>query len=108
MYKITNFKKLKKLWFKLVGRDLYYYKSKEENYNHKGMHNLSGVYLQEESETQIDNINYFSFSIIYPKKIRRYYSDDVREYKEWLSILKNVTGYANLTDIYDVKVGMRN
>ena len=35
-------KKMKKTYFKLIGKDLYYYKKKEEK-NHRGMHNLSGV-----------------------------------------------------------------
>lgn len=95
---------MKKLWFKLVERDIYYYKSKDENNKHQGMHNLSGVYLEEESQVKIENKNFFSFSIVYPKKIRRYYCDDEKEYNNWINNLKNVTGYANLTDIFEVKV----
>ena len=43
MYKVTHSKKLKILYFKLVGKDIYYY-SKKEDTAYKGMHNLSGIY----------------------------------------------------------------
>ena len=38
--------KMKKLWFKLVNKDLYYYKNKFD-VEHKGIHNLSGLFLEE-------------------------------------------------------------
>ena len=47
LYKFINHgKKIKKYWFSLVYKDLYYYKSKNETM-HKGMYNLSGVFLKE-------------------------------------------------------------
>ena len=46
LYKIsTNSKKLKKLYFKLYNKDLYYFKSSESNI-YKGMHNLSHYFLE--------------------------------------------------------------
>lgn len=103
LYKITQSKKLKKLWFKLVYRDLYYYKSKEET-SHKGMHNLSGVFIKEEQPLNHDGINFFSFSVVYPKKVRNYYVSDEAEFKNWVKFMQMATGYSSLTDIYDVKV----
>jgi hypothetical protein len=103
LYKITQTKKLKKLWFKLVYRDLYYYKNEEES-SHKGMHNLSGVFLKEEEPINYEGKNLFCFSVIYPKKSRNYYVDNEAEYKEWVKNIQKATGYSNLTDIYDVKV----
>ena len=38
-------KKMKKTYFRLIGKDLYYYKKKEEE-KHRGMHNLSGVFIK--------------------------------------------------------------
>ena len=46
LFKIsTNHKKLKKLYFKLYNKDLYYFKSSESQI-YKGMHNLSHYYLE--------------------------------------------------------------
>ena len=53
LYKITpNTKKLKKLYFKLFNKDLYYYKN-DKSPIHKGMHNLCHYFL----ELTIDNEN---------------------------------------------------
>ena len=46
LYKIsTNSKKLKKLYYKLYNKDLYYFKSSESQ-TYKGFHNLSHYYLE--------------------------------------------------------------
>lgn len=103
LYKITQSQKLKKLWFKLVHRDFYYYKSKEEA-SHKGMHNLSGVYIKEENGIIYEGVDFFCFSVVYPKKVRNYYTNDKQEYKNWIKLIQKATGYQSLTDIYDVKV----
>ena len=103
LYKITESKKLKKLWFKLVFKDLYYYKTKEDT-SHKGMHNLSGVFVKEEEVIDFDGKALYCFSVIYPKKERKYYTENEEDYREWVKIVEKATGYSNLTDIYDVKV----
>ena len=46
-------KKMKKTYFKLVGKDLYYYKKKEEE-KHRGMHNLSGVFIKRGEDLELD------------------------------------------------------
>lgn len=68
------------------------------------MHNLSGVFLQEENQHDIDGVKFFCFSVIYPKKSRFYYVDNEEDYLNWLINIRKAIGYANLTDIYDVKV----
>jgi hypothetical protein len=107
LYKITDTKRLKKLWFKLLDKDFYYFKSEAEKV-HKGMHNLSGLFVKEEKPTRIDNSNYFCFSVTYPKKVRYYYADTDEEVKKWVYTIKKATGYADLTDIYDVKEKLGN
>lgn len=103
LFKLTHSKKLKKLWFKLVYKDLYYYKTKDDH-QHKGMHNLSGVFIKEEPVMSFEGVNYYAFSVVYPKKARVYYVDTEEEYKNWCKFIRKSTGYSNLTDIYDVKV----
>ena len=94
--------KMRELYFKLVHKDLYFYKSKGDE-QHKGMHNLSGLFLQKEKNMICDGINYYSFSVVYPTKTRIYYCKNEKEYNEWFEKLKQATGYTNLLDIYEVK-----
>ena len=75
IYKILNTKKLKKMWFSLIFKDLYFYKSKDEAI-HKGMHNLSGVFLREEPETDIEGKHFYVFSIVSEDKAKKYYVKD--------------------------------
>jgi serine/threonine protein kinase len=75
---------------------------------HKGMHHLSGVFVQEEKPLTYEGLNLYAFSVIYPKKSRFYYVDNEKEYKEWLSNIRKATGFQNLTDIYDVKEKLGN
>jgi calcium-dependent protein kinase len=72
------------------------------------MHNLSGVFLQEEKNQIIDGNSYFCFSVIYPKKTRFYYVDNQSDYQGWVSAIKRSTGYADLNDLYEVKDKLGN
>jgi len=107
LYKLTETKKLKKLWFKLLHRDLYYFKNDSENV-HKGMHNLSGVYVNEEKQQTIDGFTYYTFSVVYPKKVRYYFVDNETDFKKWIAMIKRATGYTDLNDIYEVKEKLGN
>lgn len=107
LYKLTENKKVKKLWFKLYDRDLYFFKSQNDKL-HKGMHNLSGVFLKEEKPQSINNILFYTFSVVYPLKVRYYYVDNELDYKIWVEKMKNATGYADLTEIYEIKEKLGN
>ena len=101
LYKFVN-DKLKELWFKLVYKDLYYYKNKNEKM-HRGMHNLSGLFLKAEGAKEVKGKKMYCFSIAFPSKSRVYYCDNEKEYNNWITVLKKATGYTNLLDIYEVK-----
>ena len=101
LYKYTN-DKMRELWFKLIYKDLYYYKNKNEK-AHRGMHNLSGLFLRPEGIKEIKGKNYYSFTIISSSKNRVYYCDNETDYNNWIDVLKKATGYTNLLDIYDIK-----
>ena len=94
--------KIKQIYFKLIYKDLYYYKSKEDT-KHKGMHNLSGVYVKEEEPSLIDGKKFYSFVIVFPAKERKYYVIDEEEYKKWVKAIRKAVGYSNLNDIYEIK-----
>ena len=106
LYKLVD-NKMRKLWFKLVHKDLFYYKNKEDK-SHKGMHNLSGLFFKEEKPYTLDGILYYSFSVVYPMKTRTYFCDKENEYKIWVTKLKEATGYTNLLDIYEIKGKLGN
>ena len=101
LYKYVN-EKFKELWFKLVYKDLYYYKNKNEKV-HRGMHNLSGLFLKTEGLQEIKGRKMWCFSIAFPSKNRVYYCDNEDDYNNWVNVLKKATGYTNLLDIYDIK-----
>ena len=108
LYKVVEgIKQPKKLWFKLIHKDLYFFKNDRET-QHKGMHNLSGVFLREDPPQIINNRKFFKFSIIYPSKERSYYVGSEYEYQNWISFLKAVTGFTNLTDIYTIEKELGN
>ena len=101
LYKLVK-DKFKELWFKLIYKDLYYYKNKNEKI-HRGMHNLSGLFLKAEGLQDIKDRKMYCFSISFPSKNRVYYCDNETDYNNWIAALKIATGYTNLLDIYDIK-----
>ena len=106
LYKLVE-NKMRKLWFKLVHRDLYFYKD-QKDLSHRGMHNLSGLFVQVEQAKPFDGKTYYAFSVVYPSKTRTYYCDDETKYKAWIDNLRKATGYTNLLDIYEVKQKLGN
>ena len=101
LYKIQG-NKMKKIYFKLICKDLYYYKSKEHK-KHKGMHNLSGVYIKDEGTVTINDKKLYCFNIIFPSKERKYYVSDEKEYIKWVDSIRKVVHYSNLKDLYEIK-----
>jgi 5'-AMP-activated protein kinase catalytic alpha subunit len=72
------------------------------------MHHLSGVFVKECDPMVYEGISLFTFAVTYPKKVRYYYVDNEKEYKEWIAYIRMSTGYSNLTDIYEVKEKLGN
>lgn len=104
IYKLTKTsKKLQKIYFKLIHKDLFFYKYKEDT-THAGLHNLSGVFIREEPKTEIHGILLNCFSIVYGDNCKNYYVDNEPEFRKWLDCIKKATGCSNLTDTYEIKV----
>ena len=97
---------MKKLYFKLLHNDLYYFKTSNDT-QHKGLHNLSGVFIEEKPKYSIHNKMYYCFALVFPKKTREYYTETEKDHNSWVEALKAATGYTNLTDIYEIgpKIG---
>ncbi len=102
IYKLSGSKKLKRVYFKLVGKDIYYFKNKDE-VNHKGMHNLSGVFVKKGDDATIDGKKYYTISILYPQKDRTYYFEDEDLCKTWLEKFKLAIEHKSLLDDYEIK-----
>ena len=101
LYKIQD-NKMKKIYFRLICKDLYYYKSKDIK-KHKGMHNLSGVYIKDEGAVTISNRKLYCFNIIFPTKERKYYLQDESEYIKWVEAIRKVVHYSNISELYEIK-----
>ena len=83
-------KKMKKTYFRLVGKDLYYYKKKEEK-THRGMHNLSGVFIKKGEDLEYEGKKYMSITILY-KEEKSYYFDNEEDFKIWFDKLNTAKG----------------
>lgn len=90
MFKITKENNMKIYWFKLILNDLFYYKNRDDKV-HIGMHHLSGVFMNKNNKKNFKGVELFSFSLIYPKKIRNFYLDKKENFDLWLAHLgKNI------------------
>ena len=94
-------KKMKKTYFRLIGKDLYYYKKKEEK-NHRGMHNLSGVFIKKGDDLEFEGKKYMSITILYQQE-KSYYFDNEEDFKIWFEKLNTAVQNKSLFDKYEVK-----
>ena len=93
--------KLKKIFFRLVGKDLYYYK-KSDITNHKGINNLSCTFVKEGEDIIINEVKYFSIKINYNKKEKIYYFDTKENRNIWLEKVRNVIGIKDIKNKYEI------
>ena len=94
-------KKMKKNYFRLIGKDLYYFKKKEEK-NHRGMHNLSGVFVKKGDDLEFEGKKYLSITILYQQE-KSYYFDNEEDFKIWFEKLNTAVQNKSLFDKYEVK-----
>ena len=102
LLKIRKDGELKKLYFKLLYHDLYFFKSKQDN-EHGGVHNLSDVFIKEGNPLNHKGTTLYCFSIIYPEKERKYYTEDKNDYQKWIKYLRKATDYEDLYKSYEMK-----
>ena len=102
LYKITHTKSFKKMTYRLINKDLLYFKDNKSKF-HKGLHHLCDVFLKENPDKLIDKKVYKSFSIIFPSKTRTYYVESNEEYVRWISVLKTVIKYSELNENYSLQ-----
>ena len=93
--------KVKQIFFRIVGKDLYYYK-KTDLTNHKGINNLSCTYVKEGEEIIINEVKYFSLIISYFKKDKIYYFDNKENRNIWLEKFREAIGQKNIKNKYKI------
>ena len=94
-------KKMKKTYFRLIGKDLYYYKKKEDK-THRRMHNLSGVFIKKGDDFEVNGKKYLAITILY-KEEKSYYFDNEEDFKIWFDKLNTAIQNKSLFDKYEVK-----
>ena len=93
--------KLTKVYFKLVDKDLYYYKNKEDK-KHSGLLNLSGIYVKENEDKIINNKNYYTLTSICEGKRTHYYFEDIKSRNIWLEKIKLAIKQKDINDNYEI------
>ncbi|MFM7856338.1 MAG: hypothetical protein ACKO96_31560, partial [Flammeovirgaceae bacterium] len=81
IFKITENKNFKHYWLVVQGKEIFYYKNNSKD-KVKGMHSLIGSYIKEGPEVVINDYRFYSFTIIFPTKLRNYYVQDKSQYDE--------------------------
>jgi hypothetical protein len=106
MFKMTESGVIKKIWFRLIDKDLLYFKS-PHSFNVEGLHNLSKTFITEESPIISNGIILYCVGINFHKKVRKYYLSSLNTYREWLAILRKNTNNENILKDYDIgeKIG---
>lgn len=104
MLRKADEKKIRRYWYTLLGKELYVYKSKNED-RHKSMHSLVGGFISDEPEEQLDqNTTLYPFKLSLPgQKARLYYLISIEDKIKWIEAIRKVIGYSNLFDYYEIK-----
>ena len=101
IYKVSQNNKLKKYYLVLINKDIFYYKT-EEKKEMLGMHNLSGCFVKENGVKNINDKNYYCFTLVFPSKERSFYCNSKEIYDNFNKALKEAFGYLNFFDYYDM------
>ena len=101
LYRISESGKIKKLWFRLINKHLFYFKSKD--CVHSGMNCLIKVFIKESFAREINNKDYYCFTLIFGKKEKEYFVDNEEDYLVWLKIFRKLLHCENIKDLYDIQ-----
>ena len=102
LYKISKSNKLIQRYFRLIGRDFYYFQNDNSN-KFEGLHSICDCFIKDNKIRIIENENFYSFSIIYPYCTRDYYLKDESQYKIWINKLKSAINHFSITDSFEIK-----
>ncbi len=66
------------------------------------MHNLSGIFLNEEGTVTLNSNLLYKFIMIYPNKVREYYIDNKSDYKNWVKSIGKAVGFIDVSLKYKI------
>lgn len=98
--------KLKKSYFKIINKEFYSFKNKDSPKT-LGMHCLLQVFIKEEYLQEVNDKEYYMFSLIIGKKTKDYYVEKKKEYLSWIECFKNILHCEKIEDLYEIhdKIG---
>ena len=102
LYKISKTNKLIQRFFRLIGRDFYFFKNDNSN-KFEGLHSICDCFIKENENKIIENEDFYSFSIIYPFCVKNYYLKNHSQYKIWINKLKRAINHFSITDSFEIK-----
>lgn len=107
--KSTKDYSVKKTYYKLVGKDFYFFKNHQSK-KHQGMHYLSDVFVKTDiAPIYIGKTLYYPFSISYSQKEKIYYTKDIEERDKWGNIIKEAAGIqGDITESYLLQEDIAN
>ncbi len=68
------------------------------------MINLSGVFVEETDPTEINELTFYGFKLIFSTDTMCLYCETLKQRDEWIKYIKKATGYINIKDYYEVLV----
>jgi len=102
VYKLTKSKSLKSYYLVIMGKEIFYYKNSKKDIL-KGMHHLSGTYIKlNEERVSINNKEYYSFSIIFRKQVKVYYTTTLDIAETWVENLCRAVGNVEFDEHYEL------
>ena len=101
LYRMSESGKLKKIYFKLINNHLFYFKNKDSS--HIGMNCLIRAFIKESYAREINDKDYYCFTLIFGKKEKEYLVDNEEDYSLWLKIFKKILHSENISDLYDIQ-----
>ena len=100
VFKITNEGRLKSYYLKLILKDIFYYKSKDDKF-HTGMHHLTNdIVLSKNKKQKYKSIWLYSLSIITQEKKYTFYFDKEEICLKWYKHLQKAVLFRKLDEIF--------
>ena len=100
VFKITNEGRLKSYYLKLILKDIFYYKSKDDKF-HTGMHHLTNdIVLSKNKKQKYKSIWLYSLSIITQEKKYTFYFDKEEICFKWYNHFQKAVLFRKLDEIF--------
>ena len=100
--KLTNLKKLKHVYAKIIANIIFFYEINKQDKKHKSKYNLNLSYLKINGLVYINEKKYYNFILVFPKKNKSYYLESEEIYNNWIELIKKAINYKEI-DEYEIK-----